>query len=663
MLIPRRPVCVLLSGLLLSVPGLRAAELNGTPAERLTNDIKYLSSDDLEGRGVGTEGLNKAAEFIKKSFAESGLKVDAVGGDAFQKFTMVTGAKLNDPNSLALTGPEGKQVSFEIGKDATVCSFGGAGKFSGELVFAGYGINAQEANYNDFDGVDVKGKIVIVMRKNPQQDNPKNPFGGGRGVSRHADINAKVAACKAAGAAAVLFVNDPQSLADDAEKQFSGAQGEVVKAAKELVKLEADNEGFKAAKEKLTKALENFDKVGAKAHKGGDDALMPFGYAGNGKDDSIPALHITLAKCNEVLQATLKKSLADIQHEIDSSLKPQTKVLAGWSVAGQTSVERVRTEVKNVIGVLEGEGPHSDETIVIGAHYDHVGRGGAGSLAPGSKEVHNGADDNASGSVSLLEVARRLGTRKEKLPRRLVFIAFTAEESGLIGSAKYVEQPVIPLDKTIAMYNMDMVGRLTDNTLTIYGTGTSPTFKDDLTKLNGPREFKLTMKPEGFGPSDHSSFYSKKIPVLHFFTGTHNDYHRPSDDWDKINFEGMTRVVGLVEDMVTLTALTEKKPEYVSVPGSAQVGRSGNRPYFGTIPDFGKETKGYAISGAAPGSPAEKGGLKAGDAIIQLGTHKISDLDSFDLALRAYSAGQEIEVTVLREMKEVKLKVTLGAPR
>ncbi len=662
MLISRRPLFVLLSGLLLCAPYLRAADLSGTPAERLTNDIKYLSSDDLEGRGVGTDGLNKAADFIKKSFAESGLKVDAVSGDAFQKFTMVTGAKLNEPNSLALTGPEGKKIEFKIGTDATVCSFGGAAQFNGELVFAGYGINAKEANYSDFDGVDVKGKVVIVMRKNPQQHNPKNPFGG-RGVGRHADLNAKVSACKAAGAAAVLIVNDPQTLEDDAEKQFSGAQGEVVKAAKELAKLEADNEAFKPAKEKLKKALETFDSVGAKAHKGGDDPLMPFGYAGNGKDDSIPALHITVAKCNELLQATLKKSLADIQHEIDSSLKPQTKVLAGWTVAGQTSVERVRTEVKNVIGVLEGEGPLKDETIVIGAHYDHVGRGGAGSLAPGSKEIHNGADDNASGSVSLLELARRFGARKEKLPRRLVFIAFTAEESGLIGSAKYVEQPTLPLDKTIAMYNMDMVGRLTDNTLTIYGTGTAPTFKDDLTKLNGAREFKLTMKPEGFGPSDHSSFYGKKIPVLHFFTGTHNDYHRPSDDWDKINVEGMSRVVGLVEDMVVLTAMTEKKPEYVSVPGSAQVGRSGNRPYFGTIPDFGKETKGYAISGAAPGSPAEKGGLKGGDAIIQLGTHKITDLDSFDLALRAYSAGQEIEVTVLREMKEVKLKVVLGAPR
>lgn len=662
MLLPRR--FLLLSGLLLSASLLRAADLNGTPSERLTNDIKYLASDELEGRGVGLEGLNKAADFIKKSFVESGLKVDTIGGDAFQKFTMVTGAKLNEPNTLELTGPEGKKIAFEIGKDATVCSFGGAGQFSGEVVFAGYGINAKEANYNDFDGVDVKGKIVIVMRKNPQQDNPKNPFGGGgRGISRHADINTKVTACKAAGAAAVLFVNDPHTLENDAEQQLSGAQSNVVKLAKELVKLEADNEGFKAAKEKLAKAIETSDAVANKAHKGGDDPLMPFGYAGNGKDDSIPALHITVAKCNELLQGTIKKSLADLQNEIDSSLKPQTKVLTGWTVAGQTSVERVRTEVKNVIGVLEGEGPFAEETIVLGAHYDHVGRGGNGSLAPGSKEVHNGADDNASGTVSLLELARRFGARKEKLPRRLVFIAFTAEETGLIGSAKYVEQPTIPLDKTIAMYNMDMVGRLLDNTLTIYGTGTSPNFKDDLTKLNGQREFKLTFKPEGFGPSDHSSFYGKKIPVLHFFTGTHNDYHRPSDDWDKINFEGMTRVVGLVEDMVMLTAKTEKRPEYVSVPGSAQVGRSGNRPYFGTIPDFGKETKGYAISGAAPGSPAEKGGLKGGDAIIQLGTHKVSDLDSFDLALRAYSAGQEVEVTVLREMKEVKLKVVLGAPR
>ena len=642
---------------------LRAAELVGTPQERLLNDIKYLSSDELEGRGIGTEGLNLAAAFIHKNFTDAGLKMNAVNGEAFHKFTMITGAKLNAPNTLTFTGPEGKTIAFEIGKDANVCSFGGSGKLTGELVFAGYGINAKDVPYNDLDGLDVKGKIVIVMRKNPQQENPTSPFGGGHGISRHADLMTKISVCSTAGAAAVLLVNDPQTIINDAEKKLGAAESDVVKAARELAKLEVTVDAYKPAHEKLTKALERLDQVGNQAHKGGEDTLMNFGYAGFGKDETIPVLHISIAKCNELLKVTSKKSLADIQHEIVSSLKPQSKVLAGWSVALETNVERVRTEVKNVVAVLEGEGPLAEETIVIGAHYDHVGRGGSGSLAPGSKDVHNGADDNASGSVALLELARRFAARSEKLPRRLAFIAFTAEETGLIGSAKYCEQPAIPLEKTVAMYNLDMVGRLTDETLIVYGIGTSPTFKDDITKLNEQRQFKLTLKPEGFGPSDQSSFYAKKIPVLHFFTGTHNDYHRPTDDWEKINIDGMHRVCGLVEDMILQTARTEKRPEYIAVAAQAQIGRGGNRPYFGTIPDFGKEGKGYAVSGATSGSPADKGGIKGGDSIVMLGTHKITDLNDFDLALRNYSAGQEVDVVVLRNKEEVPLKVTLDKPR
>ena len=244
-----------------------------------------------------------------------------------------------------------------------------------------------------------------------------------------------------------------------------------------------------------------------------------------------------------------------------------------------------------------------------------------------------------------------------------MFIAFTAEELGLIGSAKYCEKPVFPLDKTIAMFNMDMVGRLDENKLTVFGVWTSPTFKDDVTRFAEPREFKLSLKPEGFGPSDQSSFYAKKIPVLHFFTGTHSDYHRPGDDWEKINIDGMNRIASLVEDVVVHTAMTQKRPEYLEVVGRADVQRQGSRPYFGSIPDFGSEGEGYAISGAAPGSPAAIGGLKGGDRIVQMGEHKVADLNDFDLALRNFTAGDVVEITVLRAGERVKLSVTLAKPR
>ena len=188
-------------------------------------------------------------------------------------------------------------------------------------------------------------------------------------------------------------------------------------------------------------------------------------------------------------------------------------------------------------------------------------------------------------------------------------------------------------------------------------------FKDEVSDFAMTREIGLTLKPDGFGPSDHSSFYAKKIPVLHFFTGTHSDYHRPGDDWDKINLAGMQKVVGLMEDMVVKTAITEKRPAYLEVKSRAQIARSGSRPYFGSIPNFGSEDPGYAISGTAPGSPANKAGLKGGDHIIKFGKHTISDLNDFDLALRDFSAGDEVEVVVRRDGEKLKLKVTLAKPR
>jgi hypothetical protein len=289
--------------------------------------------------------------------------------------------------------------------------------------------------------------------------------------------------------------------------------------------------------------------------------------------------------------------------------------------------------------------------------------GGDGSLAPGSHEVHNGADDNASGTAALIEVARHLAARAEKPPRRIVFLAFTGEERGLLGSAEYVKEPIFPLESTIAMINMDMVGRLENDKLTVFGTGTSPVWNDWLDRFAADEHLELAKKPEGFGPSDHASFYPHKIPVLHLFTGTHSDYHRPGDDWEKLNYEGMVRIVDLVEDLVDAVAAAPERPEYIEVQGRASIDREGARPYFGSIPDFGSDAPGYAIQGVAPGSPADMGGLQSGDVIIKVGGNQIGGLDDFDLALRKFSAGQEVEVVVLRGSDEVTLKVTLALPR
>jgi hypothetical protein len=643
-------------------------ELNKESQSRLLNDIKFLADDGLQGRGIGTEGLDKAAVFIKDEFAKAGLDVSSVDGGAFHKFQMTTGSVLGKTNTLTFNGPGNKKISLKLGKDFQTCSFGGSAKFAKGIVLCGYGITSKKPAYDDFANVDVKDKIVIIMRRVPQQANPKGPFGGVHGqLSQHAGLRSKVGNAFGKGAAAVLFVNDPYSIRNDEKKAneaVAKAKDAVVKAAEAFDKADAkDEKKTSELRTKLSQQLRQLKSAQKRVTDANFDPLMRFGYGGNGDNRKLPILHITRDACDRLLKEAFKKSLADFSEGIDRNLKPRSMDLITWKAEGETSVTRTETELKNVIGVLEGEGPLADETIVIGAHYDHVGMGGQGSLLPGSKAVHNGADDNASGTVSLIELARRLGTRKKKLPRRLVFIAFTAEERGLIGSARYVKNPTFPLDKTVAMFNMDMVGRLRDDKITIFGTGTAKRFKGQIDEAGKKGGFKVTHKPSGFGPSDHSSFYAKKIPVLHFFTGTHGDYHRPSDDWQKINIVGINRISDMIEELVVTTAETKERPQYLEVKRPAAIRRGGNRPYFGSIPEFGSDQPGYAISGVSKGSPADKGGLKGGDHIIQLGKNKIGNLSDFDLALRKFKAGDAIDIVVMRKGKKVPLKVTLGKPR
>jgi Peptidase family M28/PDZ domain/PA domain len=655
-----------------------------TPVEsqsHLLNDIKYLASDELEGRGIGTNGLNKAADYIKEQFKEAGLDVTRVKGDAFQYFNMTTKAILGTPNTLKFVGPGGKTVELKRDVDFVPCSFGGGGKISGDLVFAGYGLD--EHDFREFKGIDAKGKVVIVMRRNPRQEEEQgDAFGNGppgvpgagpngppRRRSSAADLRSKLSNAIAAGASGVIFLNDPFSVrknAKDAESRLRRATNHLVEAAEALDAAEekgAASPGVASAIKELREEVTRYKKAKADLKNPDNDPFMKFGYGGTGSNTSIPVVQLSLEAVNRLLKPTLGKTITQLEAAIDEDMKPQSALITGWKAEGVTTIDRTPTQVKNVIGVLEGAGPHADEMVFVGAHYDHLGRGGLGSLMPGSSEIHNGADDNASGTVSILELARRFGQRGKKPPRTLVFMTFSGEEEGLIGSAYYCNHPVFPLNKTIAMINLDMVGRLKDDKLTVYGIGTAPHWEKLLKKYAPQHQLHLILKPEGFGPSDQSSFYGKKIPVLHFFTGTHPDYHRPTDKWPKINITGMDRVVDLVEQIVADTDESPTPPKYVEVKGNARVERQGNRPYFGSIPDFGSEAKGYAIQGVTPGSPSDKGGLKGGDIIIELGGRKITGLDDFDLALRRYQAGDTIDVTATRAGNPVKLKVTLGVPR
>ena len=320
---------------------------------------------------------------------------------------------------------------------------------------------------------------------------------------------------------------------------------------------------------------------------------------------------------------------------------------------------------RNVIGVLKGRDPAlADEYIVIGAHYDHLGTGGAGgSLDPDSAGVpHNGADDNASGVAAVLEIARRLSAARPV--RSVIFVAFSGEEEGLLGSAHYVKYPPVPNEQVVAMLNFDMVGRLRDDKLIIYGVETAREWRGMIDSLNTAAHFALTLQGDGYGPSDHTSFTLVKKPVLHFFTGTHAEYHRTTDDFGTINLDGILRVAALASDIVTVTANRGPRLNFVeSAPPAASTGgsrSSGYGAYLGSIPDMTGNPGGVALSGVRAGSPAEAGGLQAGDVIVRIGTHLVPDLQAMTDALRAYAPGDTVEIAYRREGSERRTQVVLG---
>ena len=611
------------------------------------------------------------------------MKTELYDGKPFQEFELSVGSKLGpkEKNTLNFFGGgenrdkdgNDQKIELKLGDDFQTLTAGGSGKFDLPLVFVGYGITAPKEGYDDYAGVDVKGKAVVVLRHEPEQNNPHSKFAGTK-PSRHAFFRTKIANASEHGAAAIIFCTsdaDNQKNIERIRKRLDVALDDLDKARQKM------KEDKDASPTKLEEHRAEIAKQAAEVLKWAEewktsaDPVLAMHRAGTGASGrKMPVIHCKREFVDRMLKAVNGKDLATIENEIDKDLTPRSQVLAGWKAVGETSVERNNVAAKNVVAVLEAEGPLAEETIVIGAHYDHLGYGGRGSLAAGAhggtakKVIHNGADDNASGTAALIETARRLAADRDKLKRRVVFIAFTGEESGLLGSAHYVKDPLIPLDKTVAMLNYDMVGRLKDDKLVIFGTGSASEFDALIDRLAKDRGFKLTKNPSGFGPSDQASFYAKQIPVMHFFTGTHRDYHRPTDDTDKVNARGMRRVVELVEDIAMELATTEKRPTYREVKRGARTAtKAGSRPYFGSIPDFAGGDDGYKISGVAKGGPADKAGLKGGDAIIKFGKSKIANLDDFDNALRKYKAGDKVKLTVNRDGKEVELEVTLDPPR
>jgi len=587
--------------------------------DRLRENVTWLAAPEREGRGPGTAGISAAADWIAEQFAAAGL--EQVGPLRRQSFVMTLEATLpaDKPNRAELVGPAGPTgsptvIPLELGKTFTPLAAGGSGPFDLPLVFAGYGITAPAEDYDDYAplGTAAKAAAAVVLRQEPQKENPHSVFNGNQ-ATQHAALVRKIANASEHEAGGVVFCNDASATETD--------------------------------------------------------ALMDFRRAGGGENGrAMPVLQVSRSVIADLMKRATGSPLTELEAAIDKTLEPQSRPLEGWRIRGEVSIERQQTDADNIVGVLPGTGKTADgsavgrDVVILGAHYDHLGYGDSNSLAPGQKAIHHGADDNASGTAMLLEVARQLRA-EGPLPRTVLFVAFAGEERGLLGSGHYTANPLLPLERTAAMVNLDMVGRLLDDKLIIHGTGTGTGFDPLIDRLTEAAGFTVAKEPGGFGPSDHSSFYARKIPVMHLFTGSHTDYHRPTDTAEKINYDGMVRISRLIAAIIRELATTPEPPDYIEVASKQFQGGGGDRPYFGSIPDFAKPGGGYAITGVSKGSPAAQGGLQGGDLIIRLGDSAVTGLEDFDSALRKHKAGEAVPVVVKRDGAEKTLTVTLGDPR
>ncbi len=333
--------------------------------------------------------------------------------------------------------------------------------------------------------------------------------------------------------------------------------------------------------------------------------------------------------------------------------------LPGIKISLQVELVREKAQSVNILGFIPASSP-TDQTLIIGAHYDHLGMGIEGSLAPNSNQIHNGADDNASGVSAILELARTLSANRKNLTKNILFIAFGGEELGVLGSSEFVKNPVVTLKDVIAMLNLDMVGRLRESRLIIGGTGTSPLWKGLLVDAN-PENLKLVFNESGSGPSDHMRFYSKDIPVLFFFTGAHAQYHKPGDDPNTINYEGLKTVSDYVYRVVEEIQHNEEAPKFTRVQSSREemASRGGLRAYLGTIPDYAEEVKGVKLTGVREGSPAEKAGIQAGDIIVEFAGKKIENIYDYTFALQNSKPGQSVSIGLLRNGERVTVEAVL----
>jgi hypothetical protein len=476
-------------------------------ANRILEHIKFLASDELRGRANGSAGLERAGDYIAAAFKESGLRPAGANGDWFQPFELTAGVAVGSNNALEIRS-RGQSVRLSLGNSyfplAATPAPSAVTLKEVPVVFGGYGISAPASDYDDYQKLDVRGKAVLIFSHEPQEKRADSRLNGARPL-RETTLYAKALAARTRGAVALVVVSDPSHPTDEAN-------------------------------------------------------YRAFLFESDPEDHGIPVLRVRRDEMAPLLEELDLDGLAAMT---DRDLVSRSRPLPGVTIDyTQELATNVRT-VRNVVGVLPGaDGAKDGEAIVFGGHYDHVGLGGRFSSTPDrTGEIHNGADDNASGVAALIEIARSAATDRSRFPRSLVFIAFAGEERGLLGSVHYTAHPAFPLDNTVAMLNLDMVGRARGR-VEVGGLTTATSFRDDVQTAADTAGIEIRPGGPGAGRSDDSSFLDRRVPSLHFFTGFHDDYHAPGDDWPGIDARGTARVATLALELAARLAARNDRPQF-----------------------------------------------------------------------------------------------------
>lgn len=575
-----------------------AGQTTQITSKDLHDYVQFLASDSLKGRKPGTQEINVAASFIRDHFKTDGLKL--LGEDGFQWVEIVTDVTLGGNNTLSFNGSEGI-----VKKDFIPLSFSTSSTLTAPVVFTGYGfdIETDSLKWSDYKGIDAAGKWVMAFRADPELDNSDSKF------IPYSDVRSKVLTAKDHKASGLLLVTP--------------------------------------------KGLEK------------DDKLMTLVVENNEITAGIPVVNITRELADKMLKST-GFTIDSLERFLVLQKTPRS-FETGVNLTGSINVIQKKEKTANVMAMLEGNDPLlKDEYLVIGGHYDHLGFGGpgSGSRMPDTNAVHNGADDNASGTAMVMELAQHFAFGNEKTGRSMIFVTFTGEEMGLIGSKYFVNHPPVELKKVKAMFNFDMVGRFDKekNSISVSGTGTSLE-SDSLLRLQETGlPFTVVHSPDGYGPSDHASFYSNNIPVFFFTTGVHTDYHTPFDDTDKLDFEAEKKIGDYAADIILAV---DKLPNALTFKESGKkesAGRGGRKfkVTLGILPDFaGTEKKGLRIDGVTKDGPADKGGLKKGDIITGINGMPVGNIYEYMSRLQKLKHGITISVEIIRDEKTQVLIVQL----